>query len=629
MMRGSSILAQPGQAVEPGRGWLAVARLIDTLDHGLRLIIEIPLAALLVIEILVLSAGVVARYVFRSPLIWSDELANMLFLWLSMFGAASAFRRFEHMRMTAFVKAGSSRAVFLDILATVAGVVFLAAALYPAYEFASDETFVTMPALSISNAWRASALPVGMGLMILVGCLHLARAGMRKVLRPALVALVVAISLMLLSPAFHELGNLNLVIFFVVLFAALVFAGIPIAFAFGLSTIAYLSFTTSIPNAVIVGRMNEGMAHPILLSVPLFIFLGLLIQATGMAAAMVNFLASLLGHVRGGFLYVLIGSMYLVSGISGSKAADMAAVAPVLFPEMRKRGAEPGRLVALLSAAGAQTETIPPSLVLIAVGSVTNVSIAALFTGGLLPGAILGVVLCLIVWWQARSDGERPSERATASTILKCLFAALPALLLPFIIRSSVIEGIATATEVSTIGIVYTLIVGAVVFRKLDWTRMMPMLIDTATLSGAVLFVIGAASGMAWALTQSGFSTLLASTMAALPGGQPSFMIVSVAAFVVLGTVLEGIPAMVLFGPLLFPVARSMGIHEVHYAIVVILAMGIGLLAPPFGVGYFMACAIGNVSPDAGMKPIVPYLLALFLALLVLALLPWVSVGFL
>src|SRR6185437_7183192 len=303
--------------------------------------------------------------------------------------------------------------------AIVAGVAFLAATIYPAYEFAADEAFVTLPALSISNAWRAAALPVGMALMIMVGGLHLVRQGLARSFKPALVALVAAASLALLSPFLPALGNFNLLIFFVVMFAGLVLAGIPIAFAFGLSTISYLTFTTSIPNAVIVGRMNEGMAHPILLSVPLFIFLGLLIQATGMAAAMVNFLASLLGHVRGGLLYVLIGSMYLVSGISGSKAADMAAVAPVLFPEMKKRGADPGRLVALLSAAGAQTETVPPSLVLIAVGSVTNVSIAALFTGGLLPAAILGVVLCLIVWWQARSDSTPTSARAPAATVLK------------------------------------------------------------------------------------------------------------------------------------------------------------------------------------------------------------------
>jgi TRAP-type C4-dicarboxylate transport system permease large subunit len=142
---------------------------------------------------------------------------------------------------------------------------------------------------------------------------------------------------------------------------------------------------------VLVGRMDEGMSHLILLSVPLFVFLGLLIEMTGMARAMVAFLASLLGHVRGGLLYVLVGAMYLVSGISGSKAADMAAVAPVLFPEMKARGAKPGDLVALLAATGAQTETIPPSLVLITIGSVTGVSIAALFTGGLLPGVVLAI----------------------------------------------------------------------------------------------------------------------------------------------------------------------------------------------------------------------------------------------
>ena len=143
-----------------------------------------------------------------------------------------------------------------------------------------------------------------------------------------------------------------------------------------------------------VGRFYEGMSHLILLAIPLFVFLGLLIEMTGMARAMVDFLASLLGHVRGGLSYVLVGAMYLVSGISGSKAADMAAVAPALFPEMIKRGSEPGDLVALLAATGAQTETVPPSLVLITIGSVTGVSIGALFTGGLLPSLVLAVGLC-------------------------------------------------------------------------------------------------------------------------------------------------------------------------------------------------------------------------------------------
>ena len=153
------------------------------------------------------------------------------------------------------------------------------------------------------------------------------------------------------------------------------------------------------------------MSHFILLSIPLFVFLGLLIEMTGMAAVMVRFLANLLGHIRGGLHYVLVAAMYLVSGISGSKAADMAAIAPALFPEMEKRGADRGDLAALLAATGAQTETIPPSLILITLGSVTGISIASLFTGGLLPGAVLGLALCA---WSGGARAARPVVPARA-----------------------------------------------------------------------------------------------------------------------------------------------------------------------------------------------------------------------
>jgi TRAP-type C4-dicarboxylate transport system permease large subunit len=155
------------------------------------------------------------------------------------------------------------------------------------------------------------------------------------------------------------------------------------------------------------------------------------------------------------------------------------------------------------------------------------------------------------------------------------------------------------------------------------------MLVSTACLSGAILFIIGTATGMAWGLTQSGFSRTLAEAMTGLPGGAATFMAASIVAFVVLGSVLEGIPAIVLFGPLLFPIAKAVGIHEVHYAMVVILAMGIGLFAPPFGVGYYAACAIGRVEPAEGMRPILAYMLALVIGTVIVAAVPWISIGFL
>lgn len=606
-------------------------RWAESTDTVLGRLIELAAALLVVVEIVVLLAGVTSRYLLRNPLVWSDELASMLFLWLAMLGAVVALRRGEHMRMTAFInKSSPGKRAFLDVLAIVAALTFLVLIAAPSYEFATGEAAITTPALDISNAWRAAALPIGCVLMIVTALLRLAKVASFRLVAIAVVLVAVIVGALLgLQPALHGLGNINLLLFFVVMVGALVFAGVPIAFSFGLATFGYLALTTDTPLDVVVGRMDEGMSHLILLAVPLFVFLGLLIEMTGMARAMVAFLASLLGHVRGGLSYVLVGAMYLVSGISGSKAADMAAVAPVLFPEMKKRGAKPGDLVALLSATGAQTETIPPSLVLITIGSVTGVSIAALFTGGMLPGVVLGITLCLVVWWRYRKEDLSHVKRASRREIAKTFFVALPAVALPFIVRAAVIEGVATATEVSTLGIVYAILAGLLIYRQFDWRRLLPMLKETAALSGAILLIIGAATGMAWALTQSGFSQQLATAMTGLPGGSMTFIAISVFAFIVLGSVLEGIPAIVLFGPLLFPIARAVGVHEVHYAMIVVLAMGVGLFAPPFGVGYYAACAISRIAPDEGMKPIIGYMIALVIGLVIVAAVPWIATGFL
>ncbi|WP_449413256.1 TRAP transporter large permease [Pandoraea soli] len=605
--------------------------LIAALQSTLAKCVELPAALLVLAEIVTLFAGVVSRAVLHSPLVWSDELASILFIWLAMLGSVIALQRGEHMRMTALVgRMNAGRRAFLDVLAIATPLAFLLLFMPSAYDFAADQAFITTPALEIADSWRAAAIPVGCALMVLTALLRLVRHGnLRMVVTAAVTIGAIVGALLLAQPVLRGLGNVNLLIFFVGFVALMVLTGVPIAFSFALATFGYLSLGTTTPVVILAGRMDEGMSHLILLAVPLFVFLGLLMEMTGMARSMVAFLGSLLGHVRGGLQYVLIGAMYLVSGISGSKAADMAAVAPVLFPEMQRRGAKPGDLVALLAATGAQTETIPPSLVLITIGSVTGVSIAALFTGGLLPGAILGVTLCTLVWWRYRNEKVGSGARASGREIAKSFAIALPALALPFVIRVAVIEGIATATEVSTIGIVYSAAIGILIYRRFDPKRVYPMLVETASLTGAILLIIGAATGMAWSLTQSGFSTMLAAAMRDVPGGPVGFMAISILAFIVLGSVLEGIPAIVLFGPLLFPVAQSVGINEVHYAMVVVLSMGIGLFAPPFGVGYYSACVISKVHPDEGMRPIVGYIVALAVGLVLVAAVPWLSTGFL
>jgi tripartite ATP-independent transporter DctM subunit len=601
---------------------------IERIEKILRTAVEVPTAALVLVEIFVLLAGVISRFVFHNPFVWSDELASILFLWLAMLGAVVALQRTQHMRLTAIVsRLGAARRDHAEILAVAVPALFLVILLPMAWDYAAEEYDIVTPALGWSNIVRAGAIPVGAVLMLLACALRLLRFRLKALLAVAAALALVGGALYFATPALKAIGNWNLLFFFVVLLAAGVLMGVPIGFAFGTATLLFLMCVTRVPLTIVVSRMDEGMSGLVLLAVPLFVFLGLLIEMTGMARAMVAFLAGLLGHVRGGLYYVLLGAMYLVSGISGAKAADMAAVAPVLFPEMKQRGSNDGEMVSILSASGAMSETIPPSLVLITIGSVTGVSIAALFTGGLLPGLVLAIALGCVAWWRSRN--EAVGERATGKEIRRAFVVALPSLLLPFVIRSAVVEGVATATEVSTIGIAYATIMGLLVYRRFDWRRIYPMLLETACLSGAILLIIGTATAMAWALTQSGFSHDLAQAMAKVPGGGFGFLLISILAFVVLGSVLEGIPAIVLFGPLLFPMARAAHVNEVHYAMVVILAMGIGLFAPPLGVGYYAACAIGQVSPDSGMKRIWPYLGALLLGLLAVAAIPWLSTGFL
>ena len=605
-------------------GWVRFDRVIAAIT-------EFPAAVLVALETVILLAGVISRYVFNAPLAWSDELASILFLWLAMLGAVIALRRDEHMRLTTFLGLMSARRrAWVETLGVVVIVVFALLMLMPSYEHAVDQWIVMSPALEWHDGLRVAAIGVGSVLLLLIALARLAeRASLADALSGIVLVGAIIGAMWLMQPLFAKLGNWNLLIFFVALVAVCVVLGLPIAFAFGIATFAYLIFTTTTPLTIVVSRMDEGMSHIILLSVPLFVFLGALIEMTGLARAMVNFLAALIGHVRGGLQYVLLGAMYLVSGISGSKAADMAAVAPALFPEMKARGAKEGDLVALLSASGAMSETIPPSLVLITIGAVTGVSIAALFTGGLLPAVVGMVALGIVVCFQSRGEDMRGVTKASGAQIRKALWIALPALALPFVIRTVVVEGVATATEVSTVGIAYTVLAGLFVYRQFDWKRVIPMLVETASLSGAILLIIGCATAMAWALTQSGFSKALVDLMAVVPGGKIGFMAISVIAFTILGSVLEGIPAVVLFGPLLFPVARALGIHEVHYAMVAIFAMGLGLFTPPFGVGFYAACAIGKVAPDKAIGRVWPHLGALFVALIVIAAIPWISIGFL
>lgn len=604
--------------------------MLDALERNLGRLVDFVAATLLLVEIGLLGWAVTTRYLLHLPVTWIEELATLLFLWFGMLGVASALRRGVHMRLSFFINRAAPKTQQTgEVVTSAILLVFLFKLMGPAIELIELNHPLTSPNLGIPGSVAPLATATSLALMIVFLLLRLRRL-LPTGLFVTCVAAAAGVSMVLsyTPPFMMDLGNLNLLLFFGVGVIGLIMMGLPIAFSFGTATLLYFLLTTDLPVSVIVGRINEGMSHFILLTIPLFIFLGLQIQYTGMAKSMVDFVAALIGNARGGLSYVMLCAMYLVSGISGAKAADMAAIGPIISPAMKERGTSEGDIVALLAVSAAAAETIPPSLVLIIIGSVTGISIAALFVSGLLPALVCMMALAFVAYLRSRSEAQGKTERSMR-LIARTFLIAIPALALPLIIRAAVLEGVATATEVAVIGIVYVAVVGAVAMRGISMSKMADMLVETVAISGAVMIIISLAGAMSWALTQSGFAQTLVDIMTNLPGGKAGFLAVSIIVFIVFGSILEGIPAIVLFGPLLVPAAEAIGVHPVQYAMVVLLSMGLGLFTPPFGYGYYTACAVANVSPDAAMRNMLPYLAALLCAIIIIAAVPWLSLGFL
>ena len=589
--------------------------------------LEVIAASLMAFLVVLLFAGVVSRYAFSRPWVWVDELAAIAFIWLAMIGAVLAVYRNEHLRLSLVVDRLPPRTrEYVHALALVAMTAVLLALLSPALDYVKEEWIILSPALGIPNAFRVAAIAFGVIAMLVIVLVYAGRTVRKSTLFAAVVIvafLVLACSLG--SAELAKLGTLNVVIFLVALTFLCLAAGVPIAFCFAIAAVSYLAFTTRMPLMVVVGRMDEGMSSLVLLSVPIFVLLGCVLDATGMGKAIVDFLSSLLGHVKAGMSYVLLGSLFIVSGISGSKVSDMATVAPALFPEMERRGHKPKEMVALLATGAAMADTVPPSIVLIVLGAVAGVSIAALFQAGFVVAMVLLLMLIVLARWKARREDMSGSQRASLRTVRRLALLAGPALVLPFLIRILVGEGVATATEVSTVAVLYALVIGMVLYGGIGARRLYSMLVDTAALTGAILFILGAAAAMAWSITQSGVVQQFSTAMSTLPGGWIGFMAATIVIFLVLGCLLEGLPAVLLLAPIMFPIARKLGINDVHYSMVVVCAMNIGLMMPPIGVGFYIACRIGSVKPDLVIGAIWPYLFALVVGVVVIAAVPAIS----
>jgi len=343
-----------------------------------------------------------------------------------------------------------------------------------------------------------------------------------------------------------------------------------------------------------------------------------------MSVRLIALLERAVGRVRGGLNVVMVLSMVLFSGISGSKMADVAAVGSVLIPAARRAKQNPGRAVALLAASAVMAETIPPCVNLIILGFVANISIVGLFMAGLLPAGLMALALIAAsVAFGARVPLEQ--WNAVPRAPMRQLWGGAAATLgLLVIIFGGFKFGVATATEISAFAALYALVVGGVAFRELSPRAAARGFVQAATRSGLVLFIVAAAQAVAFILTLQQIPHALAEMMVDLSrnSGPWLFMLLSIAILIVMGSVLEGAAALIIFGPLLVPVAAQLGILPLHYGVVLVIAMGIGLFAPPLGLGLYGACLIGGVQIEETVKPMLCWLGLLLACLVVIAFVP-------
>jgi tripartite ATP-independent transporter DctM subunit len=581
-------------------------------------------AVLLLADLVVVCGSVLARFLFNAPVEWSDDVARGLMVGSSFFGAASALARSENLGV----------AFFADMLPVK---------IRPVIDSVSAVLVAIISATVAVNAIRLGGLtagqttgsglpleltfyPMGCGALFMtvfaldMFCARPLRAMIAGVIVTAIIAGLYLIWDHFAPDTLPSSGVLMLVGFFITLFG-----GLPIGFALALAALIFIWVEGTLPGVIFAQQMARGIDNFVLLAIPFFILVGYLMEANGMSVRLIELLQRGVGRMRGGLNVVMVTSMVLFSGSSGSKMADVAAVGSVLIPAARRARQNPGGAVALLAASAVMAETIPPCINLIILGFVANLSIGGLFVAGLLPAALMAlalIVVCIVF-------GRRPvvSDEPLLASTTGLWSGAIASLGLIVLIFAGFKFGFATATEISAFAALYALVIGSLVFRELGLTSAAHSFIQAATRSGLVLFIVAAAQSLAFVLTLQQVPHALGDIMLSLSKthGVWLFMLLSIAVLIVMGSVLEGAAALIIFGPLLLPVAVRLGIDPLHFGVVLVIAMGIGLFAPPLGLGLYGACLIGKVPIEQTIKPIAGYLGVLLLCLLVIAFVPSIS----
>lgn len=598
---------------------VAPAAYTSRADVALHLLI----ASLMVALSAAVGLQIVGRHILQQPIPWTEEVARLLLVWLMCVGGVAALRRGQHPRVTALVRllAPADR-LAVDRGLRLVLIVFFLTLVVPGARLTIASAAELLPASGLSGATMSAALPVSLILMSAVLLADCWRDGLgvwrdRRSLQWSIGAAIVVLASVGIPLAAGAAPFVILVSGFLTT-AAL---GLPLAFTLALTSMTYLLGIGGVRLTILPIKILGGVDSFVLLAIPFFILAGALMESAGISERIVDLAMAIVGRVRGGLAMVTVVAEVIFSGISGSTAADVSAISSLLVPSMKKAGYSPAESVSVVAAASAMGILVPPCLTMVVLGSLVNLSIVTLFLAGFIPAFLLAGVLLALIAIRARRQRWPIAEKATRADLGRAARRAIVPLGLPALLFGGIFSGATTVTEAALLAVLYALaaeiVVGGV--RPAD---LVERFAQSGLVTATTLWVLAAASAFAWILVREWVPQGLGEWIASVGAGRGEFLALTVAVFVVIGALLEGLPALLIFGPILFPISRAVGVDPVHYGIVIVAAMGIAFFLPPVGVGLTIAAGIAGVDIDDVSRAYAPYLVALLVGLALIAAFP-------
>jgi C4-dicarboxylate transporter DctM subunit len=401
-------------------------------------------------------------------------------------------------------------------------------------------------------------------------------------------------------------------------FCGLISVSVPIGISMGVASAAALLYKGDMPLTILAQKMFTGLDSFPLLAVPFFILAGCFMETGGISARLVRFASVLVGHIRGGLAHVVIVGTIFFSGVSGSSAADTAAIGSIMIPSMARRGYQRPLATAIVAAAGGMGVLIPPCIIMVLYGIAANVSIGYLFAAGFLPGFLCGLALMIMVSLVAKRENLPRETKALPREMLRAAWDAIPPLLMPIIILGGILSGVFTATESAVVAVVYGAILSMGVYRELHLRDIPAMLVTSSKLTGMVMLVVGMSITFAWIVTVERVPQMITEWILGVTQSPWVFLVFANVLMLVVGMFIDATPAMITFTPILFPIAQKLGIDPVHFGVVMVTNLGVGFVSPPVGSCLFVASAIGEVKIDQVIKPLLPFIAVMVATLLLI-----------